>query len=656
MIDASFLFEVLLLLIISAVGLATFEWLRLPSIVGFLVVGALAGPGGLQLVDEPERVRSLAELGVVFLLFEIGLELPLERLRSLWRTALVAGGAQVTATVLLVAAGATALGVPLPSALLLGGVIAMSSTALAMRLLVDQGSVDAPQGRLAVSILVLQDLAIVLFLLAIPLLSESGGTLREIGLAVVRMGVALGAMLLVTRGIIPRLLDRAARMRSYDLFSLLALIVVLGSAFLAEMLGLTLAVGAFLAGVAATASPYSHQLFSEVVPLRGVLIGLFFTAVGMLFEPAVLLENPAGVLAYLAAAIVLKGAIVAGVGVGLAREGRRSSLLAAAVLAQTGEFSFVLAEAARATNLLDPALHQVVIAGSILSLLATPFLLRAAPALIDRMGDLGRANPEGEASADGVAQEGVVIIGFGHAGQTVARTLRALEIPYEIAEANARGVEAAREQGEPIVFADATRPPALRRLGVARAKLVVIAISDPLATRRIVSRIEAIAPNTHVIARTRYVREVDHLERAGARSVIAEEYEGAIELVARTLGEFSIAAPAIRNFTDALREEGYGAIRAPSGLPIDPWLLELLDQVETDWVEVPEDFPGEISLRELDVRARTGASVLVIEHTGIATPNPEPDQPVTASDRLLVLGDPSTLSRLTQLLREQEAH
>lgn len=654
MMDGSLVFEILLLLVISAAGLAVFEWLRLPAIVGFLVVGALAGPGGLQLVDEPERVRSLAELGVVFLLFEIGLELPLERLRSLWRTALIAGGAQVAITVVLVAAAASALGVGTSAALLLGGIIAMSSTALAMRLLVEQGSVDAPHGRLAVSILVLQDLAIVLFLLAIPLLTEAGGTLREIGLAVLRMGVALGAMLLVTRGVVPRVLDRAARMRSYDLFSLLALIVVLGSAFLAEMLGLTLAVGAFLAGVAATASPYSHQLFSEVVPLRGVLIGLFFTAVGMLFEPSVLVANPGGVVAYLSAAILLKGAIIAAVGITLARESPRSSLLAAAALAQTGEFSFVLAESARASNLLDPELHQVVIAGSILSLLATPLLLRAAPAVLDRLSDLVSRSAESPPEDEDLPSDRVIIIGFGHAGQTVARTLRSLDIPYEIAEANARGVEAARERGEPIVFADATRPPALQRLGIHRARLVVVAISDPLATRRIVSRIATMAPQTQVVARTRYVQEIDQLEQAGAASVIAEEYEGAIELVARTLAAFSVPAPGVRNFTDALREEGYGAIRTNAALPIDPWLLELLDQVETHWVDVPPRFARDVSLKDLDIRARTGASVLVIEHRGTAIANPGPDQTVAESDRLLVLGDQSALARLTQLLDAPE--
>lgn len=650
------LVQLLVLLAITAAGLALFERLRLPSIAGFLVVGAVAGPGGLELVETNESVRALAEIGVVFLLFEIGLELPLERLRALWRTALLAGGAQVVLTVAVVAAGARALGLEPASALVLGGVVSMSSTALAMRLLVAGGTVDAPQGRLAVAILLLQDLAIVPFLLAIPLLGDAGGSLAHVAAVVGRMALALVAMLLVVRGVVPRVLDRAARLRSPDLFSLLALLVVLGSAVAAEMLGLTLAVGAFLAGVAATASPYSHQLFSEVVPLRGVLIGVFFTAVGMLFEPAALLAQPGAVAAYLAVAVGAKGLLIALVAAPLAREHLRTGVLTAAALAQTGEFSFVLADAARAAGALDPSLHQVVIAGSILSLLATPFLVRAAPALADRL--TGRAPRDaasaptahgGERAADAAPEERAVVIGFGHAGRTIARTLRSLGIDYVVVESNASAVEAARERGEPIHYGDATRPVVLAHLGVARAKLVAVAISDPLATRRIVSRIHAFAPHTPVLARVRYVKEIELLEDAGARAIVAEEYEAALELVARVLAFFAVPSAAVRSFTDALREEGYDALRGNAGVPIDPWLVELLEQVDTSWVDVPADL-APTSLAVLGVRARTGVSVLAVERVGGATPNPPPGFEIRGGDRLLVLGDAPALARLEALL------
>ena len=647
--ESHLLFEILLLLGVAAAGLALFERLRLPSIAGFLVVGALAGPGGLELVENDERVRALAEIGVVFLLFEIGLELPIERLRTLWRTALAAGGVQVLLTASGVAIATSWFGYPPATALVLGGVVSMSSTALAMRLLVERGTVDAPQGRLSIAILLLQDLAIVPFLLAIPLLGNAGGSFADIGMAVGRMLLALFAMLLVVRGVVPRVLDRAARLRSPDLFSLLALLLVLGSAFAAEELGLTLAVGAFLAGVAATASPYSHQLFSEVVPLRGVLIGLFFTAVGMLFEPSVLIERPGAVALYLVAAMLFKGLIVATLSARLARANARVGVLAGAALAQTGEFSFVLAEAGSSAGVLPTELLQVVIAGSILSLLATPFVVRGAPRMAERVVALVGGEPPAEPLLDELPGERVIVVGYGHAGQTLVRTLKSLGIDYVIAEANAGSVEAGRERGEPIVFGDATRPQMLGHLGVTHAKLVAVVISDPLATRRIVSRIQALAPETPVIARTRYVKEVDLLDSAGAREVVAEEYEGALELVAKALHFFDVPSAAVRNFTDALREEGYGAIRGNASLPIDPWLVELLEQVESSWVDVPDDFTP-TTLQGLDVRARSGASILAVERVGGATPNPSPAFEIQPGDRLLVLGDANALAALGELL------
>ena len=254
--QTNLLFEVIVLLVLAAAALAAFERLRLPPIAGFLLAGALAGPNALGLIREPEQVRLLTEFGVVFLLFEIGLELPLERLQRLWRSALVGGGIQIVATVAIVAAVTSALGLSTASALVLGGLIAMSSTALVMRLLTEHGQVDSPQGQLAVAILILQDLSIVPALLLIPLLATGfEGSPLELGLAGGRIVLGLGAVLLVVRVLVPRAFARAARLRSGDLFSLLALIVVLGSAFMAEQLGLTLAVGAFLAGVATSASP-----------------------------------------------------------------------------------------------------------------------------------------------------------------------------------------------------------------------------------------------------------------------------------------------------------------------------------------------------------------------------------------------------------------
>jgi len=658
--ESFLLFEVILLLALAAAGLALFERLKLPAIVGFLAVGALAGPGGLSLVAEPERVRQLTELGVIFLLFEIGLELPIERLRDLGRTALVVGGTQVAATVALVTAGAAALGIPPATALVLGGLIAMSSTALVMRLLADEGQVDAPHGQLAVSVLVFQDLAIVPFLLAVPLLA-GGGEMgwREVAISLGRMIGALLLVVFVVRLGVPRVLNRVAEARSPDLFSLLALLIVLGSAYMAEALGLTLAVGAFLAGVAATSSPYAHQLFSEVVPLRGVLLGLFFTAVGMLFEPRVLIDSAHWVALYIVVTLVLKTGIVTAASSFAMGRSLRAGLLAGLALSQTGEFSFVLAEVALRADLLDQSMYQIVLAGSILSLVASPFVIRASPRIADawigwREQDATESSGVGEDANHSPGNEGVVVIGFGPAGQTLTRLLRAVDVPYIVIDTNARAVRLAQERGEHIIFGDATRPTVLHRLGVDQAKLVVVAISDPLATRRIVTRIRLIAPHTPVLARTRYVQEVDPLEAAGASTVVAEEFEGSIELVARALERFGIPTGSIARFTEALREEGYGAIRSPAAIPMDPWLVELLDEVGTQWLDVPGGVGDGISLQDLDVRARTGCSVLAVERGGVSTTNPTADFSISTGDRLLVLGAPESLRRLEAVLDAQQ--
>jgi CPA2 family monovalent cation:H+ antiporter-2 len=649
----SFLFQLIVLLALTGAGLLIFERLRLPAVAGFLVVGALAGPGGLGIVDDSQQVRTLAELGVVFLLFEIGLELPLERVRALWRNALLAGGSQVLITVGLIWAGSVALDLPRTEAIVLGGLVAMSSTALVMRLLADRGQIDAPHGQLAVSILVFQDLSIVPFLLAIPLLSsDQGSDWGGLALELIRALAALAVVAVVVRFAVPRVLAGAARQGSPDLFSLLALLVVLGSAYFAEEVGLTLAVGAFLAGMAAGASPYAHQMFSEVVPLRGVLLGLFFTAVGMLFDPSVLANDASLVLGYLATATILKALIIIGISVLLMRQGIRIGILTGFALAQTGEFSFVFAEAAARAGLLQPWLHQIVIAGSILSLIATPFLIQAASRVADWIE--GVVEPTSQASEEAhSAQQRVVVIGFGPAGQTLTRLLHALEIPYLVTDANVRSVQEAQARGEPIVFADATRPAVLQRLEVTRARLVVVAISDALATQRIVSRIRSIAPNVPVLARTRYVQEIDPLSQAGASVVVAEEFEGSLELVAQALALFKVPAGAVRNFTDALRDEGYMGIRDSASVSMDPWLVEILDEASTEWVDLPNRFRSEQTLSDLAIRSRTGATLLAIDHLGATVANPPSDTVLRPGDRLLVLGDAPAMDKLRELIETE---
>ncbi len=650
-------FDLLMVILAAAVGGAIFERLRLPAIVGFLVTGAVVGPAGLGLVQDPERVRILAEFGVAFLLFEIGLELPMDQLRREWRSALLAGGLQV----LLTMGGAVLLcsgfGLRLQTGIVMGMLLSLSSTTLVMRVLAQRDEVDAPHGRLALGILLFQDLCVAPFLLAVPFLAgEVGGDPRSLALALGKALVALGAFYGGARFLLPWILERAVRLRSPDVFSVVAFLLAMGSAVVAERIGLSLAVGAFVAGLVVSASPYDRQLFAEVAPLRGVLLGIFFTAVGMLLEPRLALESWEGVLVFVTAAVVMKAVIVMFVVGAILRQGLGIAAKTGLALAQTGEFSFVVASAAVAMQLLDPLLQQIFIAGSILTLIATPFLIAAGPQVAQWVSGAAERVPGLSEAPDGddAMSDHVVIIGFGLTGRTLARLLKASNVPYCILETNPQTVHEARRLGEPIVFGDATRPAILESLGLARARILTVAISDREATRRCISVARAISPDVHIVARVRYVHELDALVAEGASQVVAQEFESTIDLFSKVLRQVGIPGQAISLFADEMREEGYELLRGPAGAPLDPWLTELLEEVTTEWIQVPSEARDERSIGELGVRARTGASVVAVKRDGETASNPSPDFRIRAGDRLLVLASAEGLRGLVALLEEMK--
>ncbi|MFQ5415782.1 MAG: cation:proton antiporter [Myxococcota bacterium] len=641
--------ELLLLLAVATAGAALFERLKLPAIAAFLVIGALVGPGGVGLIDDPERVRELAEFGVVFLLFEIGLELPLERLRVLWREALLVGGLQVTATVASVAAIGVWLGLDTRAAIVMGALVAMSSTALVMRLLMQRGEVDAPQGQLAVGILLFQDLCVVPFLLMIPILASDAGTApATIAFAMGRAAVMLAAFYLVARFVIPAVLERMARVRSRELFTMVAVVAVLGSALVAEAIGLTLSVGAFVGGLVLSASPYAHQLFAEIIPMRGLLLAVFFTAVGMLFDPQAALENWVAVLAYTGGVVALKAGFIAAVVAFALRRGLRLGILTGLALAQTGEFSFVLAAAAADANLIDAGLRQVFVAGSLVTLVATPFLVQASPKIAGYLARRAEVVGPEPSVADGQPAGHVALVGFGLTGQNLARVLAARNIPYVAVEANAVSVRQANARNEPVIYGDATRRSILERIGIRRAGLVVVSINDRIATREVVALARALAPRVPILARTHHILDVDELESKGATRVVVEEFESTLELVGETLRAFGVPDESVARFSAELRSEGYEFLREYQTI-LDPWLAQMLEEVTSHWVEVPDDYRGEASLSDLHVRRRTGANVVAVDRRGVTTPNPDPSFVVRAGDRLLALGEPAAVEDLGRL-------
>src|SRR5947208_1706179 len=471
----------------SLVVVLVFHRLRLPALPGFIVAGVVLGPNALGLIPDVHRVEGLAEVGVILLLFTIGIEFSLSRLREMGRQVVVAGACQVGLTVAATAAVAVAGAAPWQVALFLGFLAALSSTAIVLKLLTEKGDIDTPHGRLATGVLIFQDLCVVPMMLALPFLAGSAaGLLVAFGkAALVVVGVLVAA-----RTVVPRVLAEILKTRSRELFLIAIILVGTLTALGTEAVGASLALGAFLAGLVISESDYAHQAMAELLPFRDIFISLFFVAVGMLVQLDVVLAHPG--LTFAGVAVLLSGkTLTAAVGPALLGYSARVALLAGLAVSQIGEFSFVLAREGRAAGLLPGGLYQSFLAIAVFTMILTPFLLQGGPALLDRLDRVIRLDrvlpglrPHEVAPAVEPLADHVVIAGLGLNGRNLATALRAIRVPYLIVELNPQTVRQARAQGEPAFYGDPTREEILRAPRLEAGKLVVVAIPDPAATRR----------------------------------------------------------------------------------------------------------------------------------------------------------------------------
>src|SRR5881296_3581550 len=492
------------------------------------------------------------------------------------RQVLVGGGLQVGLTVVVAGAVAAALGLAWQVALFLGCLIALSSTALVLKGLTDKGEIDAPHGRLATGVLIFQDLCVVPIMLALPFLAgRATGGAAQLALALGKAALIVVGVTILARTIVPRLLAEILKTRSREL--VLIAIILLGTltALGTAEAGASLALGAFLAGLVISESDYGHQALAELLPFRDVFISLFFVAVGMLVQLDVVLQHPA--LTFAGVAVLLSGkTLTAAVGPALLGYSARVALLAGLAVSQIGEFSFVLAREGRAAGLLPGALYQSFLAVAVFTMILTPFLLQGGPALLDRLDRVIRLDrvlpglrPQEVAPATEPLADHVVIAGLGLNGRNLAAALRAIRVPYLIVELNPQTVRHARAQGEPAFYGDATREEILRALGVDRARLFVVAISDPAATRRLVRVARGLNPTLHIIARTRYVVEIPELARLGANVVIPEEFETSIEIFTRVLAHYQVPQGDIDTLVTRIRASHYQALRTQGPLQLE---------------------------------------------------------------------------------------
>lgn len=539
--DLSILRDVTLILATGVLVVAVLRRVGIPTIAGFILAGMIVGPKAFGIIADVEQVSLLAEVGIALLLFGIGLELSLERLRRLWKSVLIGGTLQVGLTLGVVLLISPLLGITLSQATLLGFIVAVSSTAIVLRALESRGDLDAPHGRLTVGILVFQDLCVVPMMLAIPLLS--GGSTMDgwLWIAVIVTIVALGVIVLAANFFVPRVLHWVAGTRQRDLFILTALVVCIGTAWLATRAGVSLALGAFLAGLIISGSEYRHQAMADLIPFREVLTSLFFVSIGMVLDPMTVVHNLGPVLLWVAALIVGKSLIVMAV-VWIMRLPLRVSILAGVSLAQVGEFSFVLFSAAEGTPLLAIPFRETLLVSIIVSMVVTPLIIAQGPKLAEAaarslfMCRLFRLTPP-DTEEDPIRKlhDHVIIAGWGISGQELGRALRAAAIPYLVADLNSETVREAQLEHVPIVYGDVTAPHVLEYLGIHRARMMVVVINDQDAAERTVRTARRLVPALPILVRARYVSAVDGLFKAGATDVVPAELEAAVEVTSRVL-------------------------------------------------------------------------------------------------------------------------
>ncbi len=509
--------------------------MRMGSVVGLLIAGAAIGPSGAGLVDDVEAVATLAELGIVFLLFNIGLEIKLERLRLFgWRVYTLAI-AQILLTAGAFAAAALGFGLPGDAALIVGGALALSSTAVVVQVLSDLGRMLTQLGRLAIATLLVQDLAVGPLAAAANLLGASSGEALEESLLRMALGgiIAVIAIVLVTRLVLPRLL-RLVAARCGELFLGVILLVVLAASQATEHVGLSAGVGAFLAGLMVADTEFRHQTAADIAPFRRLLLGLFFIAVGMNTNLSLALENAGMVAAVTAALLVGKAVVLLAIARALGYS-LRLSLQLGVLLAQGSEFSFVIIGLAVGGGLLPDALGDTLIVAAALSMLAAPLAAAAGRRILDRM-EGAAASPLSDLEAETAEYANhVVVIGFGQVGMALTRHLLGLGVPVAVLDADSRRVRDAHRRGLPVFFGNGARPDVLRAVHIERARLAVVALPDGELAARVLSVVRRTAPHTRLVARAPQEHDEETLRRAGADVIVIDSLGTAVELAERAI-------------------------------------------------------------------------------------------------------------------------
>ncbi|HUP62461.1 MAG TPA: cation:proton antiporter [Thermoanaerobaculia bacterium] len=616
---------------------------RVPVVLSYIVAGMIIGPHALGFIRDAHRVEVIAELGVALILFFIGLHVPIARIKALGRTAFLSGPVQMGLTALAVAAVTVALGGAFRLGLFYGVLVALGSTAVVLPVLTTRDEMGSPFARRFLGVSLFQDLAVIPLMLLVPAFAAraDAASLRAVitRLALATGGVAL--LILVAHYAVPRLFKLIARL-GREAFTAAAVVLVVGTIAIADRIGISPALGAFAAGLVVGDTEFIHEIEGVLRPFRDFLSALFFTSIGMLLDPTFVMRHPA-LIALTVAGVVLIKVVMAYPAFRLSPAMKRTSVRAAFAIAPIGEFSFLLAQAGKQEGLIRADGEQTFVAVAIVTLAATPLLVTFGRWISDHIH---------ESVADDEPAEGeplrrhIIIVGYGLNGQNVARVLVSTGIRHVVLEEDADRVTAARAAGSRAILADAGDPYALKLAGIEHALAVIVAISDPDGTRRIVRFCRTTNPTIHIIVRTRYVAEVERLRDLGADEIIPEEFETSLEIVTRTLRVLCVPQNIVANQLRLLRDEGYRMLRDPAVRATDGRRLSALFAAGTSqtYLVLPDTYVEGKTIDELRL-AEEGVGVAALLRDGRALSPLPHDEPLQAGDTMLLAGAHEDLTR-----------
>ncbi|WP_299699557.1 cation:proton antiporter [uncultured Pontibacter sp.] len=655
--------DVVIILGLSVVVILLFQRFKLPTILGFLMTGVIAGPHGLSLITAVHDIEILAEIGVILLLFIIGMEFSLRNLALIKRTVLLGGATQVGVTILLVGLLLMMFNFSTAEAFFVGFLFALSSTAIVLKLLQDKGEINSPHGKVVLGILIFQDIIVVPMMLVAPLMAGGSENIAvELLLMVLKGAFVIVFVLISARYLVPKLLFLVAQTKSKELFILSIVVICFAVAWLTSSLGLSLALGAFMAGLIISESEYSHQATSNILPFREIFTSFFFVSIGMLLDFGFMLQHLPLILALTLCTFILKG-VIAAMAARILQYPLRTSLLVGLSLFQVGEFAFILSKTGINSGLLSDEVYQYFLSVSLLTMAITPFVIGSFHTIANKLSarwvPASNQIPNAPAHAEDNGdlhhlEDHVVIIGYGINGRNVAKAARHASIPYVIVELNAVTVKEERLRGEPILYGDAVHGVILSHVSIHKARVVVIAISDPEATKRIISSIREISDKVHIIVRTRFIQEMEENYRLGADEVIPEEFETSIEIFTRVLSKYLMPRDEIDNFTNSIRADNYDMLRSLTGRSANGgnFSADLPDiEVASLRVYTKDDTLVGKSLLDADVRNRFGITVVGIKREGDTLLEINAKTKLKRGDVVYVVGKPVDVMRFNNFVR-----